>query len=102
MLSCISFIVNWTSLWFYVPCGPVVPLCCFRRSARCCTSSGSCGAGEEEIRGFLLFLSLQLLSYQAELPLEALKASIRLVGRQDLLQGFDGEAALGLLHLLFI
>lgn len=53
---------------------------------------------EEELRGFLLFLSLQFLSYQAELPLETLKASIRLVGREDLLQGFNEASLLKAAH----
>ncbi|CDJ46630.1 hypothetical protein, conserved [Eimeria brunetti] len=53
---------------------------------------------EEELRGFLLFLSLQFLSYQAELPLEAVKASIRLVGREDLLLGFDESSLLKAVH----
>ncbi|CDJ59748.1 hypothetical protein, conserved [Eimeria maxima] len=54
--------------------------------------------GDEEIRGFLLFLSLQFVSFQAELPLETVKASIRLVGRQDLLQGFDEASLLKAVH----
>ncbi|KAL8428477.1 hypothetical protein ACSSS7_007204 [Eimeria intestinalis] len=44
---------------------------------------------EEELRGFLLFLSAQFLSARAELPLETLKAHLRLVGRSDLLRDFD-------------
>ncbi|CDJ65324.1 hypothetical protein, conserved [Eimeria necatrix] len=46
--------------------------------------------GEEELRGFLLFLSTQFLCLQAELPLRTLKSSLWSVGRQDLLRDFDG------------
>ncbi|OEH79871.1 hypothetical protein cyc_02229 [Cyclospora cayetanensis] len=35
---------------------------------------------EENLRGFLLFLSVQFLSAQAELPLEVLKANLRVTG----------------------
>lgn len=47
-------------------------------------------AGEEELRGFLLFLSVQFLSAQTELPMDSVKSTLRLVGRGDLLQEFDG------------
>ncbi|KAL8439804.1 hypothetical protein Efla_006819 [Eimeria flavescens] len=52
-----------------------------------------CMRGEEEVRGFLLFLTAQFLSSVGELPLETLKANLRLVGRADLLQDFE-EASL--------
>ncbi|KAL8448757.1 hypothetical protein Emed_003569 [Eimeria media] len=54
--------------------------------------------GEEELRGFLLFLSAQFLSARAELPLETLKAHLRLVGRSDLLRDFDEASLLKTLH----
>lgn len=50
-------------------------------------------SGEEELRGFLLFLSTQFLSARAELTLETLKSSLRLVGRYDMLRDFNGEVA---------
>ncbi|KAL8269971.1 hypothetical protein Esti_006105 [Eimeria stiedai] len=57
---------------------------------------------EEELRGFLLFLSAQFRSSRAELPLETLKAHLRLVGRSDLLRDFDGEEAAKRFHSEFI
>lgn len=53
---------------------------------------------EEELRGFLLFLSTQFLSAQAELPLEALKSNLCLVGRNDLLRDFDEASLLKAVH----
>lgn len=53
---------------------------------------------EEELRGFLLFLSTQLLSARAELTLETLKSSLRLVGRHDMLRDFDEASLLKTTH----
>lgn len=53
---------------------------------------------EEELRGFLLFLGIQFLSEQAELPLEVLKSNLRLVGRNDLLRDFDEASLLKAVH----
>lgn len=47
-------------------------------------------SGEETLRGFLLILSILLVSAQGPISLQEVVSTLLLVGREDLVRGFSG------------